>query len=677
MKKTFAMLLALCLCCSCLFDAGAACADGGEGGAGADPEDELGRALEAGLLPEDWLEDMEQTISFEEYTALCSGWVEGWDESRLKEWGEHTELASASSEPMAVEDGFLLLSYLWIMMGCQSPQLPAGYEPWAGGDQELRDAAGSALSWDYPLFPDYEELVYEEYGGNYIWGALQVLPDVCSAVSGERVFEYDEKEQSLHLDRPLSRDRAVRALLRLTEYREGLVFDAVVDRELLPDYDGADFALGAPFQEGRAELGLSFQWESQVSDTRYTLGPELEMSFRLLLPDSLVRALEGQGAELLCAVDVFGEDMAEISRSCEDALFRLSYEEGRLLAEGADGEKFTGSPEGKRWQLDLRTDMSYETEGSIRVNMLCPRLHMSLQGYEDSFYTDDLVLSSLGKDIVSCDFDFTTAYGRSGEEQFTLDLTDERLWGWTLVESIGEQREADCLRIGVNFTGESYEPESEEFLGSVDTGGLHNPEHDWRNWGGLTCWWHMEGRTGAQAELKYGMVIPKDIEFGPEAEEPGLDLGAGFGFGSYYAYDGAGNQELKEYEAPAIKVWPGGNGNTVISAWGDADISVTAYNDCYYVEYTGRAELPEEDYELAVVKLSWTGDAVTYSGYFYLTGLSLSCGDEEILRLSPGEETPAELFHCYNHGTNGSYYYWSEQGSSNYHLGFDSLKMEK
>ena len=38
MKKTFAMLLALCLCCSCLFDAGAACADGGEGGAGADPE---------------------------------------------------------------------------------------------------------------------------------------------------------------------------------------------------------------------------------------------------------------------------------------------------------------------------------------------------------------------------------------------------------------------------------------------------------------------------------------------------------------------------------------------------------------------------------------------------------------------------------------------------------------
>ena len=74
MKKTFAMLLALCLCCSCLFDAGAACADGGEGGAGAGegPEDELGRALEAGLLPEDWLEDMEQTISFEEYTALCS-----------------------------------------------------------------------------------------------------------------------------------------------------------------------------------------------------------------------------------------------------------------------------------------------------------------------------------------------------------------------------------------------------------------------------------------------------------------------------------------------------------------------------------------------------------------------------------------------------------------------------
>ncbi len=677
MKKILAAMLALLLFCfPGLGYGGHAYAAGPGERPATEPDEELQRACSAGLLPEDWLGNMEQTVSFSEYSGLAAKLVESWDESRLEEWQEQMKLAAGSDEPMDTEDGFLLLSYLWIMMGYQVPQLPVGYEPWAGGDQELRDAQGENLSWDYPLFPDYDTVVYTEYNSNYIWGALQIFPDVCSAVSGERVFQYDEEEQSLHLDEPLSRDTAVRALLRLGEYRDGLVFDAVIDEDILPDHSGTDFAVGATFEEGKAELGFSFRWEFPLSETQYSVGTEMSMGFTLLLPDALVRALAEQKGELTCTVDIFGEDMEEIYRSAEDPSFSLSLEGNKLCARSMDGEESFGTLQGNCWRLPILTGLSYQLQSRTAVNLISPRISLNIPGYEGSFYVDDLLISSLGKELISCDFDYVTAYGRSGEEQFSFNVTDGRLWTWTAADLIGAEEKSDALRIGVNFTGESYEPNSGEFLESVDTGLLHNQENDWRNWGGFTGWWHSEGRVDSQVTLEYGLIIPKDLDFSDEVEETGLNLGGGFGFGSYDAYDGEGNEELKEYEAPNINIYPGCNGNTVINTWGDGEISVTAYNDCYYVRYTGSAEVPETDYELAVVKLSWTGDAVSYSGYFYLTDFSLSCGGETILSYTSGEDAPEELFHCYNHGTNGSYYYWKELGSSNYNLGFEALAVK-
>ncbi len=156
-----------------------------------DLDEELQRAYQAGLLPEDWMENMEQSITFAEYCAIVGTYVSTWDSDRLTEWEAKTGLAAASEDPMDTEDGFLLLSYLWIMMGYEAPQLPEGLKPWAEGDQALRDVQTESLSWDYPLFPDNDTLAYPEYQGNYIWGGVTVLPDVVSAVSGERVFPYE------------------------------------------------------------------------------------------------------------------------------------------------------------------------------------------------------------------------------------------------------------------------------------------------------------------------------------------------------------------------------------------------------------------------------------------------------------------------------------------------------
>lgn len=639
-------------------------------------DEELQRAYQAGLLPEDWVENMEQTITFAEYCTIVGNYVSAWDSDRLAEWETKAELAAVSEEPMDTEDGFLLLSYLWTMIGYEMPQLPEGMEPWAGGDNALRDTQAEFLSWDYPLFPDSDKLAYPEYQSNYIWGGVNALPDVVSAVSGERVFPYDAGPDSLHLNEPLSRDTAVRALLRLSEYREGLVFEKVVDENLLPDYTDTDFAVGAQFRDGEASMYFEFAWEYPISPTEYVAGPTLDLSFVLLLPEDLTQAFCVQPAELSCAVDLFGVDQEELNRTHEDPVFTLRRRGETVYAADPNGEEISAERRGSCWYLPITAELTYFTENAVPVNKIAPRMTIHLDGYEGRFFVNDLDISSGGKQVIFCDFDFETAYGQPAKEQFRFGVTDERLISWEAVDRIGQTTAANALRMGVRFTGEPYEHKREVFLDGIDTSLLHNPEHDWRNWGGFTCWWHVDGTTDSLASLEYGIVIPKEITYAGGAQAAGIDLGAGIGFGSYNAHQGAGNTDLKEYAAPNINIYPSQNGNMVFSIWGSGKISVTVYKDCYYVRYFGETETPFMDYALSVVKLSWTGDSAIYNGYFYLTDFTLSYGNETILSYTAGSDMPSELFSCYNHGSNGSYYYWNDLGTSNYHLGLDTLSIK-
>nr|WP_325198964.1 hypothetical protein [uncultured Oscillibacter sp.] len=186
-------------------------------------DNELQRAQKAGFIPDGWLEDMDAAVTFQEYSAITTRLVELWDKDRLDEWKETVKLASGATDEMAREDGFLMLSYAWVLMGYHhdyikffiDSQVNPELEYWSMADE---DSQMKQLSWDYPCFPDaLDEVVYDIFKSNYMWGAVQTFPVVFSPVSGKPVFEWDEA-YSLRLGDPLTRDEAVRAIVRMADY---------------------------------------------------------------------------------------------------------------------------------------------------------------------------------------------------------------------------------------------------------------------------------------------------------------------------------------------------------------------------------------------------------------------------------------------------------------------------
>lgn len=232
-KRIFSVVLALCLALSALAGCGGTDAPPSEPTQPAESsvpgpapalDDELLRAQKAGFIPDGWLEDMDAAVTFQEYSAITTRLVELWDASRLDEWKETVKLASEAADEMAREDGFLMLSYAWVLMGYNHENvfffIDEDVNPdlryWSGADEESQMRQ---LSWDYPYFPDAltEEPVYSIYKSNYMWGAVQTFPIVFSPASGKPVFEWDE-DFSLRLGDPLTRDEAVRAIVRMADY---------------------------------------------------------------------------------------------------------------------------------------------------------------------------------------------------------------------------------------------------------------------------------------------------------------------------------------------------------------------------------------------------------------------------------------------------------------------------
>lgn len=182
---------------------------------------ELRRAYDAGLMPEAWLEDLDGTVTFQEYSAMTTRLVQLWDASRVPEWEETVALASESDEEMTREDGILMLSYAWVLLG-RNHEPVTGYidetvNPNILRTEQEKDQWLEELSWDYPLFPDWDTTVYDVFGANYIWGGVMTFVDVISPVTGQVMFTWDE-ENSLHLQDDFVREDAVRAIVRMADY---------------------------------------------------------------------------------------------------------------------------------------------------------------------------------------------------------------------------------------------------------------------------------------------------------------------------------------------------------------------------------------------------------------------------------------------------------------------------
>lgn len=177
--------------------------------------DEISRAITHGLVPQELQGDYDTVITFRQYSEMLTGLIGIWDESRLGEWEETIALAAGSDEEMRREDGILATAYAMVLMGENEPEGPFLQDI----DQvmEQLDGNGDAPSWDYPLFPTWEEIGFEWCGGNYMWGGLTSCAVFSSRVSGQAIYPYDVEGKSAHLQDPLTREEAICAVLRLAE----------------------------------------------------------------------------------------------------------------------------------------------------------------------------------------------------------------------------------------------------------------------------------------------------------------------------------------------------------------------------------------------------------------------------------------------------------------------------
>lgn len=229
MKRFLAMLL----CCMMLiaFAAGASAQESMYAA-------EIGRAQAMGLALQEMEGSLEETITFREYIAMLTRLIGAHDETLLGAWQEKTALAAQSDTEMRREDGILAVAYAMAEMGVVE---------YTGSDwdffdqvQQHMNADSHALTWDYPLFPDWETTAFEWIGSNYMWGGIVVCAIEKSQVSGLAVYPYDFEGHSAHLADPLTRAEAIAAVLRLAE-SDGIDLEAPQYGFSVPE--DMDFAL--------------------------------------------------------------------------------------------------------------------------------------------------------------------------------------------------------------------------------------------------------------------------------------------------------------------------------------------------------------------------------------------------------------------------------------------------
>lgn len=157
-----------------------------------------------------------------------------WDSSLLPEWNKITASARSSLEEMRREDGILVLSYAMSFMGITSLDDSSDI---VGFDlsQEEFDKQSNELSWDYPLFPNWDAIAFPWCNSNYMWGGARMCIGLKSKVSELAIFPFDFSEHSMHFQKPLTTREAVLSVVRLYEstakgyaaYREGVRIDTV------------------------------------------------------------------------------------------------------------------------------------------------------------------------------------------------------------------------------------------------------------------------------------------------------------------------------------------------------------------------------------------------------------------------------------------------------------------
>ena len=210
MKRIFALLLTVVLILSL-----AACGGTNKSNNRPDLDAELERAIAYGIVTEDNLANMDETVTYKQFCELLTHVVSMRGEEFVPAWKEVAEAALSSNEPMQRDDVLLAMFEASMVMGIDrdESQLDEWDESLAEGDWW----AGRTM--DYDLFPNWQE-TYTANDGNQDFSILDhsawYFEKTPSLISGLLPLEPQE-DMTYGFGKDVSFEEAVRAVTRLVE----------------------------------------------------------------------------------------------------------------------------------------------------------------------------------------------------------------------------------------------------------------------------------------------------------------------------------------------------------------------------------------------------------------------------------------------------------------------------
>lgn len=194
---------------------------------------EIQRAISFDLVPIEIQGDYDKIITYRQYCEMLTNFMRVYDKNSLLEWEDIISLAAESEQEMKREDGILAIAYAMVHMG----KIEYSGHDWEFFDEvgTYMDTYGYDLTWDYPLFLNWEDISFEWINSNYIQGGLTMCAVEKSRVSGLPIYPYDFEREGKHLKDSLTREEAICAILRFAETEE-------IYADNLPMQDNMDFS---------------------------------------------------------------------------------------------------------------------------------------------------------------------------------------------------------------------------------------------------------------------------------------------------------------------------------------------------------------------------------------------------------------------------------------------------
>lgn len=234
-------------------------------------DEELLRAIGAGIVPAELQGDFSSTVSFAQCAGLVAEMLGVYRPELFSEWQEVAQQALLTASPMRRDDGMLMVYEAACLMG-----MGGEIHPYWLDVHNLCGEIWDELSPMQSIFKNCSEpSPFEDNPGHipgwtYVVSAYFYSLGNCSRITGRPLFDCDTVNATMRLSDPLTREEAIKAVLRLTEAMPEVYNKAGND---IPETDWSDPALASAARardeilNSRIDVVKSNQWEQGRSYT--------------------------------------------------------------------------------------------------------------------------------------------------------------------------------------------------------------------------------------------------------------------------------------------------------------------------------------------------------------------------------------------------------------------------